>query len=65
MKYLIEFARFIYTYCTDFTINIANILNLSYYEVNFILFCVLYPLMIFSVLSLYIIQKIRLKKLKK
>ena len=53
----------IYYYCTDFVINLANILNLSYYEINAIIFCFLYPLVIVGLTGIYLIQKIRLKKL--
>ena len=34
----------IYVYCTDFVISLANLLGLSYYEINFLLFIVLFPL---------------------
>jgi len=62
MSYLTELAKFIYSYCTDFIINIANILNLSYYEINFMIFCILYPLLILGSVWLYLIQKRRLKR---
>jgi len=54
----------IYVYCTDFIINLANILDLSYYEINAIIFCFLYPLLIVGLTGIYLIQKIRLNKLK-
>ncbi len=54
----------IYVYCTDFIINLANILDLSYYEINAIIFCFLYPLLIVGFTVIYLIQKIRLNKLK-
>ncbi len=34
----------IFVYCGDFVINLANLLGISYYEVNTIIFCILYPL---------------------
>lgn len=52
----------IFVYCTDFIINIANLLGVSYYEVNAVLFCVLYPLLILTFLIIYIIKRIQLKK---
>lgn len=55
----------IYNYCTDFIINLANCTNLSYYEVNFFLFCVVYPLLVLGLPILYIIQKIKIGKLHK
>ncbi len=65
MNNLVELGKFVYAYCTDFIINLANILHLSYYEMNFIIFCLLYPILIFSSIGLYIIQKIRLKRIKR
>ncbi len=65
MNYIIELGRFIYAYCTDFIINLANIFHLSYYEINFIIFGVLYPVLIMASMGSYFIQKLRLKRLKK
>jgi hypothetical protein len=59
-----DLVKALYVYCTDFVINLANILNLSYYEVNAILFCFLYPLLIIGLTMLYFIQKRRLKNIK-
>ncbi len=64
MNYFIEIGKFIYAYCTDFIINLANILHLSYYEINFIIFCVMYPILLFGSAFIYIIQKLRLKRIK-
>lgn len=57
-----QFYTEIYVYCTDFVISLANITGLSYYEINFLFFCVLYPFAFFSLLFLYLIQTRRLKK---
>jgi hypothetical protein len=54
----------IYVYCTDFIINLANILNLSYYEINAIIFCFLYPILIVGLTVIYLLQKRRWNKLK-
>ena len=35
----------LYVYCTDFLINLANIIGLSYYEINAIIFCFLMPIL--------------------
>ena len=53
----------IYVYCTDFIINLANIFNLSYYEINAIIFCFLYPLLLVGLLVIYLFQKRRLNNL--
>jgi len=34
----------LYWYCTDFCINAANLLGISYVEFNFILFLIIFPL---------------------
>jgi hypothetical protein len=63
MNNLIYLSKWLYAYCTDFTINLANITGLSYYEVNFFIFILLYPLLIIIAFSLYISQKSKLIKL--
>lgn len=63
MSTIIEFGHFLYAYCTDFIINLANIFNLSYYEINFIIFCLLYPVLVFGSFAFFIIQRGRLKRL--
>lgn len=65
MDKLIEYFNYTFTYCTDFVINCANILNLSYYEINFIIFCVIYPILLFGSFGTYVVQRKRLSKLKK
>lgn len=65
MDKLIEIFNYSFTYCTDFVINCANILNLSYYEINFILFCLIYPILIFGSFGMFLIQKKRLNNLQR
>jgi hypothetical protein len=62
---LVESGLYVYIYCTDFIINLANLLNLSYYEVNFIIFCVLYPLTLISSFLIYVRIVVRFRKKKK
>lgn len=59
-----EIVTFIYNYCTDFIINVANLTHLSYYECNFILFCVLFPFLTITLSCYLIYLKIKLKYLK-
>lgn len=59
---LIEIAKMIYAYCTDFVIILANILELSYYEINAILFCGLYPFLLIVLFTIYLIQIIRFRR---
>ena len=56
--------NWIYVYCTDFIINVANLLDSSYYEINFIVFCLIYPILLVGLILVYWTQKRRLKKLK-
>jgi hypothetical protein len=55
----------IFAYCTDFIINLANITSLSYYEINFIFFIVIYPLLLIVTPIIYFFQKFKLNKIKK
>ena len=64
MNSLIYLFKELYAYCTDFIINLANITGLSYYEVNFIIFIIVYPFLLFASPVLYIIQKSRLNTIK-
>jgi hypothetical protein len=50
--------RFVYMYCVDFLINLSNILGSSYYELNFVLFCVLFPFLCVVLPLIYLILKI-------
>ena len=65
MDNIIYLLKELYTYCTDFIINLANISGLSYYEVNFAIFIVLYPLLLFIAPLVFLIQKLRLSQSKK
>lgn len=60
-----DIVNFVYAYCTDFVINLANILGLSYYEINTFIFVVLYPLLVVGLTCLFIIQVLRLRYWKK
>ena len=64
MDLLFKIAISLYVYCTDFTINIANLLSISYYDVNAMIFCILWPVITILLISIYIAQKIRLNRLK-
>lgn len=63
MDFLEFIGGFIYAYCTDFVINLANIFNLSYYEVNAIIFCIIWPLLTIVLILLNIYKFISLKKI--
>lgn len=61
-SYLVEF---VFTYCTDFIINLSNALRLSYYEVNALIFCIAWPALTAALFLLLLIQKTRLKRARK
>jgi len=55
----------IFVYCGDFVINLANLLGISYYEVNAIIFCLLFPLafsicLVWFLRNWYILRKLKL-----
>lgn len=54
----------IYAYCTDFIINLANLTELSYYEINALIFCFFWPLVTFFLILFYTTQKTRFYLLK-
>jgi hypothetical protein len=64
MELISRFVNFIFAYCTDFVINMANITGLSYYEINLIIFCFLFPVITITLLIVVVIQAIRLCRLK-
>ena len=64
MNSLIHLFKELYAYCTDFIINLANITGLSYYEVNFVIFIICYPLFLIITPTLFVIQKSRLRNIK-
>ena len=43
MNSITDIINFIYAYCTDFILSIANMTGFSYYEINFYIFCIAYP----------------------
>lgn len=57
MNHLEHMAYWVYSYCTDFVINLANLFDLSCYEINFLLFIILYPHLIMGTSLLYLVQK--------
>ena len=64
MEILAKIVLAIYCYCTDFVINLANLLSISYYDVNAIIFCILWPMITILLILIYLIQNIRLIRLK-
>ena len=62
---LVKIMVEIYVYCTDFVLNLANLTDTSYYEVNAFIFCFLWIIITFLLAILLLIQVFRLQKVKK
>lgn len=65
MNDLEALGAFVYGYCTDFVINLANLLGLSYYEVNALLFVFLWPLLTVVLLLIFAKQEVLLARLRR
>lgn len=53
-------GMFIYIYCTDFVINLANLTGSSYYQINAFIFILVWPILTVGFFFAYLLQKIRL-----
>jgi hypothetical protein len=56
---IVRLGTYVFLYCTDFVINLANLTGLSYYEINTVLFIVIWPLITIFLLFFYGLQKFR------
>lgn len=54
-----------YRFCTDWMLAMANGLHLSYFEVNFLLFCVACPLTTAALAIRYAVYLMRLKRMQR
>ena len=59
-----EVVSKIYIYCTDFTINLSNTLSLSYEDVNALIFCIGFPLILFLLITVLFFQLLLQNKSK-
>jgi hypothetical protein len=55
----------LYVYCTDFIINMSNLLGISYYEFNFIIFCLVLPFLTLLLGIRFLYLNYKLYKIKK
>jgi hypothetical protein len=55
----------LYVYCTDFIINMSNLLGISYYEFNFIIFCIVFPFLTLFIGIRFLYLNYSLYKIKK
>ncbi len=51
-----EIITKIYIYCTDFTINLANMFHSSYEDINALIFCIGFPILIVLLILLLFFQ---------
>jgi len=59
MKHVKIIGGYIYAYCTDFIINLADLTGLSYYEINAIIFCIVWPTLTLLLFILNIYETIK------
>jgi hypothetical protein len=65
MDTLIEIVNSVFAYCTNFILNLTEILSVSYYEVNAVLFVILWPILTIALIVLNIYQRAVLFKFLK
>jgi len=64
MEFILKIIREVFVYCADFIINTANLLNISYYEVNALLFVIIWPLLTVGLFVGVILQRMQIRLLK-
>ena len=64
MDFLLLIIREIFVYCADFVINTANLIGISYYEVNALLFVIIWPLLTVILFVVVIFQRFRIRVFK-
>ena len=64
MDRVVDIGKWIFMYCTDFIINVANLTGTSYYEMNAFLFVVLWPVLTLVLFCYYLYLKVRAYRLK-
>jgi hypothetical protein len=57
-----EIITKVYIYCTDFTINLANLFDSTYEDINALIFCLGFPILIVFLILLLIFQLFFKKK---
>ena len=64
MEFVLKIVREVFVYCADFIINTANLLNISYYEVNALLFVIIWPLVTLFLFAAVLFQRIQIRFMK-
>ena len=63
MDTLLEIVNSVFAYCTNFILNLTELLSVSYYEVNAILFVILWPVLTIALVILNTFQRVKLNRL--
>ena len=64
MEQLEKIGIYVYVYCTDFVINLANLMGLSYYEMNTLFFIIVWPVITLVLIIVYFVQVLRFKRIR-
>ena len=64
MDRVVDIGKWIFVYCTDFIINVANLTGTSYYEVNAFLFVILWPVLTAVLFCYFVYLKWKVSKLE-
>jgi len=64
MDKVVDIGKWIFMYCTDFIINVANLTGTSYYEVNAFIFVILWPSLTVIMFLYFVYLKWKLRKLE-
>lgn len=59
-----HYIKLIYVYFTDFLFNLSHLIGYSYYEINFIVFCIIFPLLSLFLPITYLYLNYKLSKKK-
>jgi hypothetical protein len=54
----------LYVYLTDFTITCANTMGITYEDMNALLFCIIWPLLLITLIAINLFLSLKLKRLK-
>jgi len=62
MEVLSNIIKIVFVYCTDFIINLTDLLGISYYEVNTYIFVIIWPALTIILIMMNIFQRVVLNR---
>ena len=62
MEVLSNIIKIVFVYCTDFIINLTDLLGISYYEVNTYIFVIIWPFLSIVLIVMNIFQRVVLNR---